>query len=88
MMATFTVVPLARWVPQDLDHRPRRTRSRNPRLAALVYSRTALVQLVAVCDELLTAPTSRTPEDLALCLAAARGALASTRGEEAPAPAA
>ena len=87
-MATFHIVPLARWVPQDLHHRPRRTRSRNPRLAALLYSRTALVQLVAVVDELLTAPTPQTHEDLALCLAAARAALASTRGEEAPAPAA
>ena len=67
-------IPLPDWVAHKV---PRRSPA-GERLASLVYTRVALAQLVSVVDELLTAPTARTAEDVALCLVAARDALATT----------
>ena len=67
-------IPLPDWVAHKA---PRRSPARE-RLDHALYARVALAQLVSVVDELLTAPTARTAEDVALCLAAARDALATT----------
>jgi len=71
-MAHFRLIPLPQWAALKA---PRRTPARE-RLANALYTRIAPVQLVGVVDELLTAPTTRTAEDVALCLAGARDALA------------
>ena len=74
-------VSLAEWVEPAA---PKRSRAKDPRLAAAIYQAVALHQLAAVVDDVLALPTrpAHLRDDLALTLAAARTALAATGSEE------